>query len=120
MGSVNMARRKSRVRYVTRKARRARRYGGGSFSLQKLAIPIGAATIIEPIIDSYANQIMPSVAGIGSDDIIKVVAGWYLGKKGGMMGNTAKMLGIFGLRNIIAGFAGTALTGTTTTTPTWG
>lgn len=117
----NMARRKTRVRYVTRKVKRSRRSGAGAFNVQKLLIPIGVATVVEPIIDSYANQLpIPNLAGIQADDIAKVAIGLYLGKKGGLMGNTAKMLGIFGVKNIIGGFTGNLMGGTqTASVPTW-
>lgn len=107
-----MARRKTRTRRVYVKAKRRVKRGGGQFSLQKLIVPIGAATIAEPILDSYLNQLpIPQVGPLQSDDLAKVAIGWYLGKKGGVMGNTAKMLGIFGMRNMIAQVMGGVLSG---------
>lgn len=108
-----MARRKSRTRRVYVKARkRARRGSSGSFNIQKLLVPIGVATVAEPILDSYLKQLpVPQIGPVETDDLAKIAIGWYLGKKGGMMGNTAKMLGIFGLRNAIAQAMGGVLNG---------
>lgn len=111
---ATMARKKSRTRRVYVKARRARRSGSGSFSLQKLILPIGAATVAEPILDTYLKQLpIPKIGPVETDDLAKIAIGWYFGKKGGMIGNVAKMLGIFGMRNTIAGVTGNVLGGQT-------
>lgn len=104
-GKVNMARkRKTRVRYVTRKVKRYKR-SGGQMSLQKLAMPIIVASIAEPFVDNLAARLpIPTIGGIQPDDVVKVAAAWYFKKKGGLMGNTIKMMGIFGLRNIVSQF----------------
>lgn len=107
---IKMAKRKRKVRYVTKTVKKYRKSGAGSFNLRKLIVPIGVASVAEPLLDSYARTLpIPTIAGIQPDDMVKVALGYYFGKKGGLMGNTAKMLGIFGLRNIIAQFAGRAM-----------
>ena len=111
-----MARKKrSRIRYVTRKAKRSyRKRSSGSFNIKNLLLPIGVATVAEPIIDRYAQMLpVPKIANLETDDMVKVAIGYYLGKKGGMMGNTAKMLGIFGLRNLVSQGLGNVLGGQT-------
>lgn len=106
-------RRRSRARRAVTRARRSYRRGSsGSFNLQKLLVPVGVATFAEPIVDSYLKTLpIPSIGPVETDDLAKIAIGWYLGKNGGMMGNTAKMLGIFGLRNAIAQVMGGALGG---------
>lgn len=95
-------RRKTRVRTVYRKAKRRYKRGGSAFSLKKLMVPIAVASVAEPMIDSYAKMLpIPTIGNFEADDMVKVAIGWYLGKKGGVMGNTAKMIGIFGLRNLV-------------------
>lgn len=110
---VTMARRKTRRRRATRTIRRYRKSGGSAFNLKKMIIPIAAATFIEPTVDQLVNQFAGSLninfAGIQIDDIAKVGIGLYFGKKGGIMGNTAKMIGIFAMRNIVSGFVGGGL-----------
>lgn len=107
-------RRKTRTRTVYRKAKRRYKRGGGAFSLQKLMVPIGIATFAEPLIDNYAKMLpIPTIGNFEADDMVKVAVGWYLGKKGGVMGNTAKMIGIFGLRNLMRQGLGNVLSGQT-------
>lgn len=118
---TNMARRRrSRTRRVRSVARRARRrYGSGQFNLKKLLLPIGAATVAEPILDSYLAQLpIAKIGPVDTDDIAKIAIGLYLGKKGGMVGNTAKMLGIFGTRNAIAQVMGNVM-GSSTNSGSW-
>jgi len=108
-----MARKKARIVYRTRKAKTRRKKSGmfGSGLMNDL-VPLGIATVSEPILDTYARQLpLPSIMGIGSDDLVKLGVGIYLGKKGGMIGKVAKYYGIFGARNIIQGLAGNVLGG---------
>ncbi len=72
-------------------------------SLQKMAMPIVRATVAEPFVDNLAKQLpIPRVAGIEPDDMVKVALAWYFKSKGGVAGNTIKMMGIFGMRNIVS------------------
>jgi hypothetical protein len=115
-----MARRKSRVRRVYVKAkRRTKRYSGSKFNLKRDIVPIGLASFVEPLIDQYAGMLpIPAIGGIQSDDIAKVIIGLYGGKKGGMIGNTASYVGIFGLRNIVKQLMG-GFTGVASSGPSW-
>lgn len=116
--------RRSTKRITMARKRRGRRrkgvFGGGSFP--KMAQSAAIAAVIEPVADqfiaSFAPQI-PTVGSVQSDDLVKVGIGYFLGKRSGMVGSTARFIGLFGVRNIVKQLVGggLSLTAPVATTP---
>jgi hypothetical protein len=99
---------------MAKKKKRSRsRRGSASFSsVQKLLTPVAIAAVTEPFVDQLAAQLpIPAIAGLQSDDLVKVALGYFVGKKGGMIGSTAKMYAVFGMRNIVKQLIGGAIGG---------
>jgi len=97
---------------MAKKKKRSRRRSNSFGSVTKMFTPTIIAAVTEPFVDQLASQIpIPTIGGIQSDDLVKVAAGYLLGKKSGVVGQTARMYGIFGLRNIVKQFVGTGLSG---------
>ena len=112
VGGRTMARKKTRIVYRTKKAIRRSRKTGGQMNIQKLAMPIVFASIAEPFVDNVAGQLpIPTIMGVQPDDAVKVALAWYFKNKGGIGGNTVKMMGIFGLRNIVKQLMGNVMGG---------
>lgn len=113
VGGRPMAKKRRKTRYITRTVKKYRKSGGaGSFNFQKMAMPLIAATVAEPFVDNVAKQLpIPSIMGVQPDDATKVALAWYFKNKGGLAGNTIKLMGLFGLRNIVNQLMGNVLRG---------
>jgi len=71
------------------------------------------AAVVEPIADQFISSFAPSIpriANIQPDDLVKVGVGLFVGKQKGVVGQTARFLGLFGVRNIVKQLAGGTLT----------
>lgn len=83
-----------------------RHYSKGSSFTSEL-MPLGIATITEPMVDSLISSFLGGLntslplGGMQIDDVAKVGLAMTLGKKGGTMGKVLRYYGIFGMRNII-------------------
>jgi hypothetical protein len=93
---------------MPRKKRRRTRKGtfgfGGSRTFSDMAKGAAIATIVEPFADQFIASFAPSIPRVGNiqpDDMVKVGIGYFLGKKKGLLGSTARFIGLFGVRNIV-------------------
>ena len=94
-----MARRKKK-RYVKRKT---------MTTLKNWVAPVAIATFTEPMLDNAFNNLnigMTLPYGVQLDDVAKVGLGFYFGRKGGTLGRTATLFGLFGMKNIMSSFIG--------------
>ena len=100
-----------------KKGRRGRKGSSGFFgtsrSFSDMAKGAAIAAIVEPIADQFIASFAPSIpriANVQPDDLIKVGIGLFVGKQKGVVGQTARFLGLFGVRNIVKQFVGGQIT----------
>jgi hypothetical protein len=77
--------------------------------------------MVDNLITQFAGNLnLPLPGNIRAQDLAKVGLGYFLGRRGGMVGDVAKMYAIFGARNIVAGFTSGLGLGATTAGSTTG
>lgn len=108
--AVSMAKHRRRGGLFTR-ARRT--YSGVKGKINELAIV--ATAFLEPVIDNFVAK-FASIAG-GLSNILKLVAAYFLKKKGGMIGNIAQTIYIIEIyklaKGLVSGGLGNLLGGMT-------
>ena len=93
---------RTRARYYSKARRRVSRIG---LKPTDMVIGFGIMTLTEPIINGLSARFIPSNLGLFGDDFLKIVGGYYIGKKSKnkIIKATAYAYMGIGVRNLLSG-----------------